>query len=106
MQKGSFDEAERTLAASAASVSASRDVVYSLGEVKFGQGDTAGAEQLFQRALTLDPSWLRPKLKLGLIAYRTGKRDAATELFKGVIAADAASPEAAEAGTYLKELAR
>lgn len=104
VQKGSFDDAERTLGAAAEAQSASREMLYSLAEVRFGKGDTAGAERLFQRALNADPSWLRPKLRLGVIAYRKGDRTAATDLFRAILNADAGSPEAAEAGTYLKEL--
>ena len=106
MQKGSLDDAERTLASTAESTTASREVVHSLAEIKFGKGDLAGAELLFQRAATMDPGWLLPKLKLGLVAYRKGNKEVAIEAFKKVIAAEPGSPEAVEAGTYLKELSK
>lgn len=104
MQAGNLDAAEAALAPAADSPSASREVFYNLGEIKFSKGDTAGAEAMFKRASDVDPSWQRPKVKMGLIAFSRGDKDTAIKLFEGVIAADPNSPEAAEAGTYLKEL--
>jgi TolA-binding protein len=52
----------------------------------------------------VDPSWQRPKLKLGLIAFSKGDKDAAIKIFEDVVAANPNAPEAAEANAFLKEL--
>jgi len=106
MQKGDLSAAEQLLTPEAESPSATGELFYALGEIKLSKGDASGAEKMFQQASTLDPGWQRPKLKLGLIAVRKGDSEAAVKFFNGIIAADASSPEAAEAGMYLKELTK
>lgn len=103
VSNGRSDEAEK-LVAGGAVAGAGRELVFALGEVRFGKGDTASAEELFKRAAGMDPTWLRPRLQLGLLALRRGDKSGAAELFKAVIAADAASPEAVEAKRYLADL--
>jgi tetratricopeptide (TPR) repeat protein len=104
MQGGNLDAAEAALAPVADSPSASREVFYNLGEIKFNKGDAPGAEAMFKRASDMDPSWQRPKLKLGLIAFSKGDKDTAIKIFESVVAADPNAPEAAEANAFLKEL--
>ncbi len=104
MQAGNLDAAEQALTPVADSPSASREVFYNLGEIKFNKGDVAGAEAMFKRSADMDPSWQRPKLKLGLIAFSKGDKDSAIRIFEGVVAADPNAPEAAEANAFLKEL--
>ena len=104
MQAGNLDAAEAALAPVADSPSASREVFYNLGEIKFNKGDAAGAEAMYKRATEVDPSWQRPKLKLGLIAFSKGDKDSAIKIFESVVAADPNAPEAAEANAFLKEL--
>jgi tetratricopeptide (TPR) repeat protein len=104
MSAGNLDAAEQALTPAADTPSASREVFYNLGEIKFNKGDVAGAEKMFTRASEIDPAWQRPKVKLGLIAFSKGDKDTAIKLFEAVIAAEPNSPEAAEAGSYLKEL--
>jgi tetratricopeptide (TPR) repeat protein len=104
LQKGSVQDADRALAAAAAAATADAPILYGMGEIRMAAEDLAGAEQMFQRAVAADPSWLRPKVKLGLVAYRSGKKAEAIEAFNAVVAADAASPEAAEAAAFLREL--
>ena len=103
LARGNHDDAERMVAGGAVA-GASRELVYALAEVHFTKGDTAGAEDLFKRAAAMDPVWLRPRLQLGLIAFRKGDKAGAAAYFQAVSAADAESPEAAEARGYLKEL--
>jgi len=105
LQRGHTSEAERTLGGATAADADGR-LVQALGEVKLGQGDVAAAEALFRRALDIDPDSLRPKLQLGLIAYRSGNRPSATALLKEVIAEGGTGPEAAEAQRYLDQLMR
>lgn len=103
LARGNHEDAERMVAGGAVA-GASRELVYALAEVRFSKGDTAGAEDLFKRAAAMDPVWLRPRLQLGLIAFRKGDKAGAAAYFQAVSAADAESPEAAEARGYLKEL--
>jgi predicted Zn-dependent protease len=104
MQAGNLDAAEQALAPVAESPSASREVFYNLGEIKFNKGDAAGAEAMYQRAADMDASWQLPKLKLGLIAFSKGDKDTAIKIFEGIVAADPNAPEAAQANAFLKEL--
>jgi predicted Zn-dependent protease len=104
MQAGNLDAAEQALAPVADSPSASREVFYNLGEIKFNKGDSAGAEALYKRASDMDATWQLPKLKLGLIAFSKGDKDAAIKIFEGIVAADPNAPEAAQANAFLKEL--
>jgi tetratricopeptide (TPR) repeat protein len=104
MQSGNLDAAEQALVPVADSPSASREVFYNLGEIKFNKGDAAGAEAMYKRAADMDASWQLPKLKLGLIAFSKGDKDAAIKIFEGIVAADPNAPEAAQANAFLKEL--
>jgi TolA-binding protein len=101
---GNFDAAERVLASSVPSESASRELLYCLGELKFHKGDLAGAEAMHERALDIDPHWQPSRIKLGVIASTKGDKDAAIRIFESVIAANPNSPDAAEAQSYLKDL--
>ncbi len=103
LANGHADDAEK-LVSRGAVAGASREMVFALAEVRFSKGETAGAEELFKRAAAMDPTWLRPRLQLGLLALRRGDKMAAAEFFKAVAAADAGSPEAAEAKRYLADL--
>ena len=104
MQAGNLDAAEKELTPVAESPTASREVFYNLGEIKFNKGDAAGAEAMYNRAAQMDPNWQLPKLKLGLIAFSKGDKDTAIKIFEGIAAADPNSPEAAQANAFLKEL--
>jgi tetratricopeptide (TPR) repeat protein len=104
MQAGNLDAAAEVLEPLAQSSSVTREVLYSLGEIKFSKGDNAGAEAMFKRASEADPSWLQPRVKLGLVAYSKGDRESAIKIFESVIAADPNAPEAAQANAFLKEL--
>lgn len=104
MQAGNLDAATEALEPLAQSSSATREVFYSLGEIKFSKGDNAAAEAMFKRASEADPSWLLPKLKLGLVAFSKGDKENAIKIFEGIVAADPNAPEAAQAKVFLKDL--
>jgi tetratricopeptide (TPR) repeat protein len=101
---GEYDAAETSLTALSQAPGAGSDVFYSLGEVKFIKGDADGAEKMYERALEIDSTWLRPRLKLGLLAFRRGDQATAINIFEGILAAAPDGPDAAEAAGYLKEL--
>jgi len=104
LQAGNLDAAAQALEPVAQSPSATREVFYSLGEIKFSKGDHAAAEAMFKRASESDPSWLLPKLKLGLVAFSKGDKESAITIFESIVAADPNAPEAAQANAFLKEL--
>ena len=66
LEKGDFAAAETALTEAAQSMSASREVFYNLGEVKFAKGETDEAMKWYQRAVDIDPNWGKPLFKLGL----------------------------------------
>lgn len=101
---GDLEAADRALTTLAQLPNASSDVFYSIGEIKFSKGELDEAEKMYQRAVQIDSTWLRPKLKLGLLAYRRGDQTTAIQAFEAVIAAAPNGPDAAEAANYLKEL--
>ena len=51
LEKGDFAAAETALTEAAQSTSASREVFYNLGEVKFAKGETDEAMKWYQRAV-------------------------------------------------------
>lgn len=104
LEASNFDAAEQALTPLAASTSATREVFYNLGEIKFAKGEMTEAEAMFKRAADVDPTWQRPKLKLGLVALKKGDKEAAIRIFEEVVAADPAASDAAEANAFLKEL--
>lgn len=58
------------------------------------QGDLAGAERLYQRALVLEPKSFAPRHMLGVIRFQQGLHDEAVALIQGALALN---PEVADA---------
>jgi len=104
LEKGDLQAAEQTLANAAASGSATREVLYNLGEVKFAKGQADEAAQWYQKASEADPTWGKPLFKLGLVALNKGDRPGALALMEKVIAIDPASPEAGQAKAVIAQL--
>ena len=94
LEKGDFAAAETALAEAAQSVSASREVFYNLGEVKFAKGETDEAMKAYQRAVDIDPNWGKPLFKIGLGRLQKGDTKGAIEMMEKVIAVDPSSQEA------------
>ena len=103
VQKGDIKAAEETLT-TAAQGSATREVFYSLGEVKFAKGEPDEAARWYQKASDTDPTWAKPIFKLGLVAVNKGDKAAAATLMEKVIAADPTSLEATEARTVIDQM--
>jgi len=103
-ERGDTKAAEDTLLKAAESPLAGRDVFYSLGEVKFTDGQTDEAIKWYERARAADPAWGKPLYKLGVCAMKKGDTAAAGKLMDRVIAVDPVSPEAALAKTTLDSL--
>ena len=104
LEKGDLKAADETLTAVAQNPGASREVLYSLGEVKFAKGDTDEAAKWYQKAAEADPAWGKPLFKLGLVALNKGDKDGTVKAMEKVIVADPNSPEAAQAKAVIEQL--
>jgi tetratricopeptide (TPR) repeat protein len=104
LEKGDFAAAEAALGEAAQGVSASREVFYNLGEVKFAKGETDEAMKWYQRAIDVDANWGKPLFKLGLGRLQKADTKGAIEMMEKVIAVDPSSPEAAQAKGLIEQL--
>jgi len=104
LEKGDLKAAEDGLLKAAETSGATREVFYSLGEVKFAKGETDEAGKWYRKAADTDPAWGKPWFKLGLVAVNKGDKDGATKMMEKVIAADPMSPEAAQAKAIIDQL--
>jgi tetratricopeptide (TPR) repeat protein len=104
LEKGDLKAADDSLTAVANAPGASREVFYSLGEVKFAKGETDEAAKWYQKAAEADPSWGKPLFKLALVALNKGDKDGTVKAMEKVIAADPNSPEAAQAKAVIEQL--
>jgi tetratricopeptide (TPR) repeat protein len=104
MEKRDFKSAEASLETAAKSLSATREIFYNLGEVKSAAQKYDEAEAAYKRASEMDPTWMKPVLKLGLAAVSKGDTKGAIALFEKVVAAEPTSPEGLQAAAFLKDL--
>lgn len=104
LEKGDFASAETALMAVATSTSASREVFYSLGEVKFAKAETDEAVKYYQRAVDMDGTWGKPLFKIGLARLQKADMAGAIEIMEKVIAVDPGSAEAAQAKSLIEQL--
>ena len=95
LEKGDFAAAETALAEAAQSTSASREVFYNLGEVKFAKGETDAAMAAYQRAIDIDANWAKPYFKMGLGRLQKADMPGALQMMEKVIAVEPNSAEAA-----------
>jgi Flp pilus assembly protein TadD len=79
---------------------------YELGEIRERAGDLDAARDLYQKAASADPSWAKPNLQLGILASNQGQTEEAVARLKKVLAVDPASPEAVQAESLLRKIAR
>jgi Flp pilus assembly protein TadD len=104
MEKGDLATAESTLSMAAQAQGASKEVLYSFGEIEAARGKTDDSLSWYQRASATDPNWGKPLLKLGQSAMQRGDRANAANLMNRVVAVDPASAEAAQAKTAIEQL--
>ena len=105
LEKGDFAAAETALPEASQSTSASREVFYNLGEVKFAKGETDEAMKAYQRAIDIDA-------ELGQAVLQDGPRQAAEgrhaparlQMMEKVIAVEPNSAEAAQAKALIEQL--
>jgi Flp pilus assembly protein TadD len=104
MEKGDLATAESTLSMAAQAQGASKEVLYSFGEIEAARGKTDDSLSWYQKASATDPNWGKPLLKLGQSAMQRGDRANAANLMNRVVAVDPASAEAAQAKTAIEQL--
>ena len=104
LEKGDFANAEKSLIEVASSTSASREVFYNLGEVKFAKGETDESVKYYQRAVDMDATWGKPLFKIGLAKLQKADMTGALEIMEKVIAVDPNSAEAAQAKSLIAQL--
>ena len=82
-------------------LSASREDFYNLGELAFASGDIDRAQGWYEKASSADPSWVKPRFKLALVALNKGDMELAKQHFREVVELDPASEEGAQAKATL-----
>jgi tetratricopeptide (TPR) repeat protein len=83
---------------------ASKEILFSLGEVEAARGNTDAAVQWYQKAAADDPNWGKPLLKLGLTSLKKGDKADAAEKMQRVLSVDPTSAEAVQARTVMEQL--
>ena len=106
IERGELDEAEKTLDEAARSVSATKDVFYNLGEIKFAKAKVDEAVKAYERAAELDPNWGKPVFAMAKVALNRGDSDSAVKFFQRVVTVDPLSPEAEQARAAIGQLKR
>ena len=102
MEKGDLAAAANALNPSTAG--ASKEVLFTLGEIEAARGNTDAAVQWYQKASADDPNWGKPLLRLGLTSLKKGDRTDAAAQLQRVMAVDPTSAEAVQARTALEQL--
>jgi tetratricopeptide (TPR) repeat protein len=103
MEKGDLGAAANALN-QAAQQGASKELLFTLGEIEAARGNTDDAVKWYQKAAADDPNWGKPLLKLGLTALKKGDKTDAAAKMQRVIAVDPTSAEAAQAKTVIEQL--
>ena len=104
VERGDVRGAEDTLLRAAGEADATREVFYSLGEVKLAGNDADAAAGWFEKASSADPYWAKPLVRLGEAAMKKGDHAGAARLLARAMAVDPTAPEAAAARTMLASL--
>jgi tetratricopeptide (TPR) repeat protein len=104
LEKNDLAGAEAALMPMAQSTSASKEVFYNLGEVKFAKGETEEAVKYYTRASEMDPNWGKPLFKLGLAKLQKGDTAGTLELMTKLVQVDPNSPEATQAKALIEQL--
>jgi tetratricopeptide (TPR) repeat protein len=104
LEQGDAQGAESLLLASAGDPNPSRDVLYSLGEVKLAANEADAALSWFEKASAADPYWAKPLLRLGEAALKKGDASSAARLLSRAVEVDPTAPEAMTAQSVLASL--
>jgi tetratricopeptide (TPR) repeat protein len=103
MEKGDLAAAANALS-QGAQPGASKEILFTLGEVEAARGNTDAAVQWYQKAAADDPNWGKPLLKLGLTSLKKGDKADAAAKMQRVLAVDPTSAEAVQARTVMEQL--
>jgi predicted Zn-dependent protease len=103
LESGNSQAAEKVLL-QAAETTGGREVFYSLAELQKSEGRAADAANWYQKAASADPSWGKPRYRLGELALAGGDQGRAAKYLGEAIAVDPASPEAELAKAALARL--
>jgi Tfp pilus assembly protein PilF len=103
MEKGDLAAAANALSQGARQ-GASKEILFTLGEVEAARGNTEAAVQWYQKAAADDPNWGKPILKLGLTSLKKGDMADAAAKMQRVLAVDPTSAEAVQARTVMEQL--
>jgi tetratricopeptide (TPR) repeat protein len=104
LEKNDLAGAEAALMPMAQSTSASKEVFYNLGEVKFAKGETDEAVKFYTRASEMDPNWGKPLFKLGLAKLQKGDTAGTLEIMNKLVQVDPNSAEAVQAKGLIEQL--
>lgn len=104
LEQGDAVGAESVLLAVAGEPNPSRDVLYSLGEVKLAANQADSASTWFEKASAADPYWAKPLLRLGEAALKKGDTSGAAKLLARAVEVDPTAPEALTAKSVLASL--
>ncbi len=85
-------------------LSSSKEDFYNLGELAFANGAVDRAQEWFEKATGVDPTWVKPWFKLALVALNKGDIELAKEHFRQVVELDPGSQEGAQAQATLAAL--
>lgn len=102
--KGDLAAAEAALTELAESGTASAEVLYNLGEVKFAQGNAEEAGAWYDKAVVANPTWGKPLFKLALVALNKADTEAAGGYLEKVVEVDPTSQEAGQAKLILEQI--
>lgn len=104
LERGDATRAEQVLIPIAAQPTATREIFYTLGEIKLRAHDPAAAAAWFEKASAADPNWAKPLLQLAEVALARGDRAEAARLLDRATLVDPTAPEAATAKSALASL--
>ena len=94
------DDLEET----ASGLNASREDLYTLGEIQFAQGNVDAAAEWYEKSTMVDPNWEKAFFKLALVALNKGDTAGAKEYFQKVVDIAPDSAEGTQAQATLSAL--
>lgn len=103
LAKKSYTEAETAYQEVLKSDAADSNGLFAMGVLREAQGNAADARSWYEKAAAADTFWTQPLMKLAALAGAAGDRATASRHLTRVIAIDAASPDAQQAATMLKQ---
>ena len=85
-------------------LSSTKEDFYNLGELAFANGDADRAQDWFEKASSMDPSWVKPWFKLAMVVLNKGDIELARRHLQKTVEVDPASTEGTQAQAMLAAL--